>query len=332
MANKRQRSDDNEPPDYHPAVVGVKISGSSTARQHPTRKNKTTSQMLIMPPLETIPSTLVDLQRIINMGGCPRCGHIDAGKCGKIKGGTVQKYRCKHCKCYYHECQNDYVRKEARLTPDVYQDHTLEGKQRVITLANHAYEQITKNEMNQDEKIFQQRIQVLYAQLVEKRRNVSKLLGIILPTVAVEEDNNDNDNSMQQTNNNNSGIDGETSEKKIDSTSNSTDSKEGGGEADTKSTSNNNNNNSVDPFRDAILLLRNETSKLEQRMFALQQRQDQMAKAGEEEEEVDILNDDNPPRTPMLLGANGGGGATYQLASKIVQEGGEEITIYEKKE
>ena len=330
MANKRQRSDDNEPPDYHPAVVG-KISGSSTARQHP-RKNKTTSQMLIMPPLETIPSTLVDLQRIINMGGCPRCGHIDAGKCGKIKGGTVQKYRCKHCKCYYHECQNDYVRKEARLTPDVYQDHTLEGKQRVITLANHAYEQITKNEMNQDEKIFQQRIQVLYNELVEKRRNVSKLLGIILPTVAVEEDNNDNDNSMQQTNNNNSGIDGETSEKKIDSTSNSTDSKEGGGEADTKSTSNNNNNNSVDPFRDAILLLRNETSKLEQRMFALQQRQDQMAKAGEEEEEVDILNDDNPPRTPMLLGANGGGGATYQLASKIVQEGGEEITIYEKKE
>lgn len=330
MANKRQRSDDNEPPDYHPAVVG-KISGSSTARQHP-RKNKTSQTMLIMPPLETIPSTLVDLQRIINMGGCPRCGHIDAGKCGKIKGGTVQKYRCKHCKCYYHECQNDYVRKEARLTPDVYQDHTLEGKQRVITLANHAYEQITKNEMNQDEKIFQQRIQVLYAQLVEKRRNVSKLLGIILPTVAVEEDNNDNDNSMQQTNNNNSGIDGETSEKKIDSTSNSTDSKEGGGEADTKSTSNNNNNNSVDPFRDAILLLRNETSKLEQRMFALQQRQDQMAKAGEEEEEVDILNDDNPPRTPMLLGANGGGGATYQLASKIVQEGGEEITIYEKKE
>ena len=330
MANKRQRSDDNEPPDYHPAVVG-KISGSSTARQHP-RKNKTSQTMLIMPPLETIPSTLVDLQRIINMGGCPRCGHIDAGKCGKIKGGTVQKYRCKHCKCYYHECQNDYVRKEARLTPDVYQDHTLEGKQRVITLANHAYEQITKNEMNQDEKIFQQRIQVLYAQLVEKRRNVSKLLGIILPTVAVEEDNNDNDNSMQQTNNNNSGIDGETSEKKIDSTSNSTDSKEGGGEADTKSTSNNNNNNSVDPFRDAILLLRNETSKLEQRMFALQQRQDQMAKAGEEEEEVDILTDDNPPRTPMLLGANEGGGATYQLASKIVQEGGEEITIYEKKE
>ena len=288
--------------------------------------------MLIMPPLDTIPSTLVDLQRIINMGGCPRCGHIDAGKCGKIKGGTVQKYRCKHCKCYYHECQNDYVRKEARLTPDVYQDHTLEGKQRVITLANHAYEQITKNEMNQDEKIFQQRIQVLYAQLVEKRRNVSKLLGIILPTVAVEEDNNDNDNSMQQTNNNNSGIDGETSEKKIDSTSNSTDSKEGGGEADTKSTSNNSNNNSVDPFRDAILLLRNETSKLEQRMFALQQRQDQMMKSGEEDEEVDILNDDNPPRTPMLLGANGGGGATYQLASKIVQEGGEEITIYEKKE
>ena len=332
MANKRQRSDDNEPPDYHPAVVGVKISGSSTARQHPTRKNKTTSQMLIMPPLDTIPSTLVDLQRIINMGGCPRCGHIDAGKCGKIKGGTVQKYRCKHCKCYYHECQDDLVRLYARLTPDIYQDHTLEGKQRVITLANHAYEQITKNEMNQDEKIFQQRIQVLYAQLVEKRRNVSKLLGIILPTVAVEEDNNDNDNSMQQTNNNNSGIDGETSEKKIDSTSNSTDSKEGGGEADTKSTSNNNNNNSVDPFRDAILLLRNETSKLEQRMFALQQRQDQMAKAGEEEEEVDILSDDNPPRTPMLLGANGGGGATYQLASKIVQEGGEEITIYEKKE
>ena len=331
MANKRQRSDDNEPPDYHPAVVG-KISGSSTARQHP-RKNKTSQTMLIMPPLETIPSTLVDLQRIINMGGCPRCGHIDAGKCGKIKGGTVQKYRCKHCKCYYHECQNDYVRKEARLTPDVYQDHTLEGKQRVITLANHAYEQITKNEMNQDEKIFQQRIQVLYAQLVEKRRNVSKLLGIILPTVALgEEDNNDNNNSLQLTNNNNSGIDGETSEKKIDSTSNSTDSKEGGGEADTKSTSNNNNNNSVDPFRDAILLLRNETSKLEQRMFALQQRQDQMMKSGEEDEEVDILNDDNPPRTPMLLGANGGGGATYQLASKIVQEGGEEITIYEKKE
>ena len=326
MANKRQRSDDNEPPDYHPAVVG-KISGSSTARQHP-RKNKTSQTMLIMPPLETIPSTLVDLQRIINMGGCPRCGHIDAGKCGKIKGGTVQKYRCKHCKCYYHECQNDYVRKEARLTPDVYQDHTLEGKQRVITLANHAYEQITKNEMNQDEKIFQQRIQVLYAQLVEKRRNVSKLLGIILPTVAVEEDNNDNDNSMQQTNNNNSGIDGETSEKKIDSTSNSTDSKEGGGEADTKSTSNNNNNNSVDPFRDAILLLRNETSKLEQRMFALQQRQDQMMKSGEEDEEVDILSDDNPP-PPRV--ANGGG-ATYQLASKIVQEGGEEITIYEKKE
>ena len=164
MANKRQRSDDNEPPDYHPAVVG-KISGSSTARQHP-RKNKTTSQMLIMPPLETIPSTLVDLQRIINMGGCPRCGHIDAGKCGKIKGGTVQKYRCKHCKCYYHECQDDLVRLYARLTPDIYQDHTLEGKRRVITLAKYAYGQITKNEMNQDEKIFQQRIQVLYNQLV----------------------------------------------------------------------------------------------------------------------------------------------------------------------
>ena len=331
MANKRQRSDNNEP-DYHPAVVG-KISGSSTARQHPTRKNKT-SQMLIMPPLETIPSTLVDLQRIINMGGCPRCGHIDAGKCGKIKGGTVQKYRCKHCKCYYHECQNDFVRKEARLTPDIYQDHTLEGKQRVLTLANHAYEQITKNEMNQDEKIFQQRIQVLNTQLVEKRRNVSKLLGMILPTIALgEEDNNDNNNnSMQLTNNNNNGIDGETSEKKIDSTSNCTDSKEGGGgEADSKPNNNNNNNNSVDPFRDAILLLRNETSKLEQRMFALQQRQEQMAKAGEEDEEVDILNDDNPPRTPRLPGANGNG-ATYQLASKIVQEGGEEITIYEKKE
>ena len=165
MANKRQRSDNNEPDYHHAAVVGGKSTVCSTARQHPRKK---TPQMLMMPPLETIPSTLVDLQRIINMGGCPRCGRIDAMKKGKIKGGTVQKYQCKHCKCYYHECQGEY-RKEARLTPDIFQDHTLEGKQRLITLAKHACEQITKIEMNQEEKIFQSKIKVMHNKLVEKR-------------------------------------------------------------------------------------------------------------------------------------------------------------------
>mmetsp|Transcript_34445 Transcript_34445/g.56302 ORF Transcript_34445/g.56302 Transcript_34445/m.56302 type:complete len:300 (-) Transcript_34445:204-1103(-) len=283
----------------------------SLATNHPLHQKKSAHQnsyvaSLLLPlptkppRLDAIPERIEDLLKVINIGGCPHCGSIEMKKYGKVKlrGCLVQRYLCKACSKAFRE-----------LTEKADAHRTFEGRQKLQALFHYAYGELVKKEMTADELDFERKMTSLQDQLRAKRRNISKLLGIPL-----DEDCVDNDQTARVDN---------------------------GGSNLTKGAS-----QAKNPFRETILLLRHETPKLERAVTRMlihhrdhssispssimeveggitNHYSDTQQQLMAEEEELDVVND-QPPNSVSKCNES------YKLASRIMQEGGEEIEIFEK--
>mmetsp|Transcript_35170 Transcript_35170/g.84876 ORF Transcript_35170/g.84876 Transcript_35170/m.84876 type:complete len:232 (+) Transcript_35170:3-698(+) len=213
----------------------------------------------------------------------------------------------------------------------------LEDKQRLQALVRHAYGQITDEEMENDRSDFERRIQCLQRRLGERRDTISRLLDV--PLLRQAQQGGDNRNNERIAAASSSDIGGaRTRVSKGESSS-------GGAEGD--------------PFGETILLLRHETPKLEQRVS----RQIMMMIRGIKNQPsssplstIDVQGGVSPTTSDEDIVTkqtrNGDRGLTsivdiehdnassppsastckrgYRLASRILQEGGEEIEIFEK--
>ena len=244
-------------------------------------------------------------------------------------------------------------------------------KQQIITLCQNAHEKMHQSQMNEDELQYKQKIKMMQQRLKEKKRGVSKLLNLFL-----EEQVGDND-----------GTDGNDCEN--EKSIGTLEAEEGGGKRRhneqtakaTKKVKSQSNN----PWRDAILLLRQQTPQLEQLVSRLLHNSDTsnnrdllpegeqretgrrggtsstnivnigiadstkdeeslsvptMAKQSElvppmpnhEEYDVAITHNANSSATysssPAIVAESDN--ECYRLASRIIQDDGEEFEIYER--
>lgn len=180
-----------------------------------------------------------------------------------------------------------------------------ESKRKMKRLFDHAHATLAKQEMAADELEFQRKMTFLRDQLIEKRKNISRLLG-----GASEEDCERNAPAPS-----------------IENGGSTNPSTEKGSQAE-------------NPYKEMILLLRDETPKLERAVDALLMHQrnqsiveghgDSTAFLGTrqqkwavEEASVDVVSYDAPKIASEC-------NESFKLASRIIQEGGEEIEIFEK--
>lgn len=180
-----------------------------------------------------------------------------------------------------------------------------ESKRKMKRLFDYAHAKLAKQEMAADEVEFQRRMTSLRNQLIEKRKNVSRLLGGTL-----EEDCERNAPAPT-----------------IENDRSTTPSTENASRA-------------KNSYRAMILLLREETPKLERAVDTLliHQRNQPIVeghgdasaflgtrqqKWAEEEATVDVVSDDAPKIASEC-------NECFKLASRIIQEDGEEIKIFEK--
>lgn len=307
------------------AILAKAAAMASTAANNNKRKRQVANISL-----DAIPGVLQHHVNIINLSGCPRCNSTQA-KLWVSKnntGGTVQKYGCKNCKKVYHE---NTPRPPIQHPPTDYQvlskdEEMFLGKGRLQKVATRTYAEITKREIHQDKLIFEQKKKVLQHQLKEKRRKIFQLLGLPFDDDDEEEENDDDSDDDNAPLMSLKGKKHDTLEEEVTDTvgGNETESKKNSavsgdttkGDKSPIDEATKAKNTSSNPFRDTILLLRRETHKLEQRVSLHQQHQAMIE--GGEDEEVDITND-------AVLRPR----SKYQLASRIVQEGGDEVTIYE---
>ena len=309
------------------AILAKAAAMASTAANNNKRKRQVANVSL-----DAIPRVLQHHVNIINLGGCPRCNSTKAKLSPDSIGGTVQKYGCKNCKKVYHEnTPRPPILLDGVQPPTDYQvllskdEQMFLGKGRLQQVATRTYAEITKREIHQDKLIFEQKKKVLQHQLKEKRRKIFQLLGLPFDDDDEEEEDDvsDDDNAPLMS----------LKGKKHDTLEEEVTDTVGGSETESKKNSavsgdttkgdkspideaTKAKSTSSNPFRDTILLLRCETHKLEHRV-SLHQHHQAMIEGGEDEE-VDITND-------AVLRPR----SKYQLASRIIQEGGDEVTIYE---
>ena len=246
------------------------------------------------PRLDYIPSRIEDIVKLITLGGCPQCGCFECIKKGKVGGGSIQKYVCKECNKKFHE--SSVISKNE----GTYVDRTMEGKERVQALFQYGYGEAIQREMAEDKLNFQRRVQVLQEQLREKRRNISKLLDLHFLIDEDEKDPSTISKHVQE-------------KKKV-------------GKIEQQH---------ANPLRSTILLLRKEMApKLEQTVARLLSERDKLRHEGlmqniilEEEQIIDVVT---TAQATCIASSEGGNNGRYELASRMLQDGGEEIEIFEK--
>ena len=283
-----------------------KPSAAAKKRKHATNHSPSPSELTLRPPLEKIPARIKELVNLIKIGGCTSCGCTE---CHRVQLRSSKNYRCNECKWEFA------ISSKSKHRNKTYRDRTFEGKQRLLALVKYANEEIVKREMEADRVEFEQQMVEMKMKLSTKRRNISKLLDIPL---GVE------DEEIVQPKKKKRG----RSPKKEEEAKGGTDVQQ-----------------VEDPLKEMILLLRNETPQLEGSVSRLlhyyrntpsvvnsndNAGEDATKAANEssvdekqeskEDDPVDIVTD-QPSRCNK---------AGYQLASRFIQDDGEEIEIYEK--
>ncbi|KAL3781037.1 hypothetical protein ACHAW5_004239 [Stephanodiscus triporus] len=312
-------------------------------------------------PLDaTVPSVVEDLAWIISVGGCPECGSTtDCARVGERTGSSSRSrspFLCSSCSTTFYawderlRVRRDVMRRRGGDCEDCDRDgRAYLGKRRLSSIARGAYREICRGEMVTDRDDFVREIRELRHKIRAERRKVFGLLELPLEEEAggEEEEYDDKDDGSSR--------DGGTSVVVAGGARATTSPPPPPATTSTMTTTRDGEGSTMmgegDPFGASILLIRRATLKLEMVVANLllrcgdlssspspsksssvaDERGTGASSSGEDEDDpssfVDVAYD---RQSASVTPSSGGGGGEYRLASRIRQEGGEEIEIFEK--
>ena len=366
--SKRKRADeekglgviDVDIPDSHALTSGHSTQPKTYSKATPSTTitaaatTGTASLPLPLPPLRDIPETISVLYDMIRHGGCPHCG--SALHCRRIPKDKYPKncysytYICDACHTVFHlqpSPNNDgncFGVNGTRSSNHCDDNHIFQSKLHLQTLFGNAQSEILHNNMRLDHLRFQLQLKKIVRQINEKRNYISACLGISL-----------GDNNAANTT---SGVSRNPALSMTAKARNIT--KEG--EVNEKASDIDDDNDvktiDKDPFQESIRLLKQEASTMENAMnnllglnggnlsamFSSLRERDYsrsleiLQHAGVDgcaaDTNVDIVNGDPSSESASMLSTesvtSNDKNAKYLLASRVLQEDGEEIEIYEK--
>ncbi|KAL7442723.1 hypothetical protein ACHAXH_005256 [Discostella pseudostelligera] len=355
--------------DEEDEVIDTTDSLSHRSRMYPQTQSETSSATmdfatLPLPPLREIPGAISALHEMIRHGGCPQCGGII--NCHRISKVKVRKdyFSCLDCNHEFclknlqsssnnknnHRGSNIKTGKQrnTNFPTNVVDedDHMYQSKLYLKTLVNYAQSEILKKNMRIEHLEFRLHVKNIVAQIKEKRKYVSQCLGISL---------DDNDDNMMMGN-----ITTIDRRSPISTTMGvASNSKEGVGTVDSEADTDDITTTTIekDPFQESIRLLKQETRVMEKVMNDLLGLHDDRSGGDSRESlsqslssfreleysttrqqhdvtgceidtnsytsnnNVDIVSDNLSSESDN---------EKYLFASRVLQEDGEEIEIYEK--
>jgi len=352
--------------DEEDEVIDTTDSLSHRSRMYPQTQSETSSATmdfatLPLPPLREIPGAISALHEMIRHGGCPQCGGII--NCHRISKVKVRKdyFSCLDCNHEFclknlqsssnnknnHRGSNIKTGKQRNMNFPTNvvdeDDHMYQSKLYLKTLVNYAQSEILKKNMRIEHLEFRLHVKNIVAQIKEKRKYVSQCLGISF---------DDNDDNMMMGNNTTidrrspisttMGLASNPKEGAVDSE---------GDNDDITSTI------EKDPFQESIRLLKQETRVMEKVMNDLLGLHDDISGGDSRESLSQSLSSFREPEYSTTRQQHDGTGGEidtssfasnnnvdivndvpssdsdngkYLIASRVLQEDGEEIEIYEK--